>query len=60
MALGNINWSVIGFVGALVGTTALYTVNSYMVPRHAVLVLAVLIPVSSFLPCVYALRELLK
>jgi hypothetical protein len=60
MALRNINWSVIGFVGALVGTTALYTVSSYRVPRHTVLVLAVLIPVSSFLLCVYALRDLLK
>lgn len=60
MAVGDLNWEVLGFIGVSVGTNAFYAVISDKLPRYARLILAVLIPVGSFLLCVNAMRGRLR
>lgn len=56
MAVGDLNWEVIGFIGVSVAVNALYTVISDRLSRYTRLILAVLVPVVSFLLSVNALR----
>jgi len=56
-SLGILSWCVIGFVGTIVGVSALNALISTRLSPYAGLILAVLIPVASFLLYVNAMRN---
>jgi hypothetical protein len=56
LALGYLNWGAIGFIAALTVASILNTVLSDKLPWHGRLLLAVLVPLGSFLACVFTMR----